>query len=90
MYVKYQSNIERHRGYITTHRVDDSYSALFKPLENTFISIGKGDGNGQMSETIYKMDTVEKNLLSNFLEVRNNGLLFNKTNVDKNGYRLAA
>ena len=85
MYVKYQSNIERHRGYITTHRVDDSYSALFKPLENTFISIGKGDGNGQMSETTYKMDTVEKNLLRNFLEVRNNGLLFNKTNVDKNG-----
>ena len=85
LYVKYQSNIERHRGYITTHRVDDSYSALFKPLENTFISIGKGDGNGQMSETTYKMDTVEKNLLRNFLEVRNNGLLFNKTNVDKNG-----
>jgi hypothetical protein len=84
-YVKYQSNVERHRGYITTHRVDDSYSALYKPLENTFISIGKGDGNGQMAETIYKMDTVEKNLLRNFLEVRNNGLLFNKTNVDKNG-----
>lgn len=36
------------------------------------------------------MDTLEKNLLRNFLEVRNQGLLFNKTNVDKNGYRLAA
>lgn len=31
------------------------------------------------------MDTLEKNLLRNFLEVRNQGLLFNKTNVDKNG-----
>lgn len=39
---------------------------------------------------MYKMDTLEKNLLRNFLEVRNNGLLFNKTNVDKNGYWLAA
>lgn len=67
-------NIEKHRGYITTHRVDDSYTALYKPMENTFISIGKGEGNGNLKETIYKMDTTEKNLLRNFLEVRNNGL----------------
>ena len=67
-------NIEKHRGYITTHRVDDSYTALYKPMENTFISIGKGEGNGNLKETIYKMDTTEKNLLKNFLEVRNNGL----------------
>ena len=84
-YCKYQSNIEKHRGYITTHRVDDSYTALYKPMEQTFIKIGQGDGNGDMKETIYKMDTTEKNLLKNFLEVRNNGLLFNRTNVDKNG-----
>jgi len=84
-YVKYQSNVEKHRGYISTHRVDDTYSALYKAMENVFISIGKGEGNGKMSETIYKMDTVEKNLLQNFLYVRNNGLLFNKCNVDKNG-----
>ncbi len=31
------------------------------------------------------MDTVEKNLLQNFLYVRNNALLFGKSNVDKNG-----
>lgn len=73
-YVKYQSNVERHRGYISTHRVDDTYSALYKAHENVFISIGKGDGNGKMKETMYKMDTVEKNLLQNFLYVRNNGL----------------
>ena len=84
-YCKYQSNIEKHRGYITTHRVDDSYTALYKPMEQTFIKIGQGEGNGDMKETIYKMDTTEKNLLKNFLEVRNNGLLFNRTNVDKNG-----
>lgn len=85
MYVKYQSNIERHRGYITTHRCDDSYTSLFKPLETTFVKISQGDGNGEAKEAMYKMDTLEKNLLKNFLEVRNNGLLFNKTNVDKNG-----
>ena len=35
-----------------------------------------------MTETIYKMDTVQKNLLENFLISRNQGLLFSKGNVD--------
>lgn len=38
-----------------------------------------------MTETMYRMDKTQSNLLKNFLYVRNNGLLFNKTNVDKNG-----
>lgn len=55
-------------------------------METQFISIGKGDNNGKLlSETIYKMDTVEKNLLKNFMEVRNRALLFGKSNVDANG-----
>lgn len=84
-YVKYQSNIERHRNYITTHRVDDSYSALYAAHENVFINIAEGKDQGSLTETIYKMDKKEKNLLENFLTVRNNGLLFNKCNVDANG-----
>ena len=84
-YVKYQSNIEKHRNYITTHRVDDSYSAQYGAFEDKFISIGEGKGQGNLTETIYRMDKIEKNLLDNFLYVRNNGLLFNKTNVDVNG-----
>ena len=84
-YVKYQSNIEKHRNYITTHRVDDSYSAQYGAFEDKFISIGEGKGQGNLTETIYRMDKIEKNLLDNFLYVRNNGLLFNKTNVDANG-----
>lgn len=84
-YIKYQSNIEKHRGYITTHRVDVSYSALFAAMEDQFISIAEGKDNSSLKETLYKMNKKEKELLNSFLEVRNNGLLFNKTNVDKNG-----
>ena len=40
---------------------------------------------GKEVEKIYKMDSVKKNLLDNFMYVRSNGLLFNKTNVDENG-----
>lgn len=84
-YVKYQSNIERHRNYLTTHRVDDSYSALYAAQEDQFIAIAEGKDQGNLTETIYRMDKKEKNLLENFLYVRNNGLLFNKCNVDANG-----
>lgn len=31
------------------------------------------------------MDKVESNLLKNFMYVKNQGLLFNKTNIDVNG-----
>jgi hypothetical protein len=78
-------NVEKHRNYITTHRVDDSYSAQYAVFENTFISIAEGKDQGNLTEKIYKMDKKEKTLLDNFLYVRNNGLLFNKCNVDVNG-----
>lgn len=63
-------------------RVDTTYSAQYAAFEDQFIKIGKGDGNGELKETIYRMDKQEKVLLDNFMYVRNNGLLFNKTNVD--------
>lgn len=64
---------------------DVSYSALFAAMEDTFISIAEGKDNGSLKETLYKMNKKEKDLLLSFLEVRNNGLLFNKCNVDENG-----
>lgn len=81
-YVKWQSNVEKHRGYISTHRVDASYSALYAAQEDVFIKIAEGKNQGDMSETIYRMDTVQKNLLENFLTARNQALLFSKGNVD--------
>lgn len=84
-YCKYQSNVSKHRNYITTHRVDTTYSAQYAAFEDQFVKISKGEGDGKMSETIYRMDKQEKNLLDNFMVVRNQGLLFNKTNVDANG-----
>ena len=38
-----------------------------------------------MSETIYKMDTVQKNLLETFLNGRNQALLFSKGNITPEG-----
>lgn len=83
-HVKWQSNVEKHRGYISTHRNDASYSALYAAYEDTFIKITETDRNGK-KETIYRMDKLEKNLLENFLTARNQGLLFQKSNIDKDG-----
>lgn len=70
------------RNYITTHRVQDSYSSAYAAMEDMFIKVGEGkDGK----ETVYRMDKMKKNLLENFLYVRNNMLLFSKSTVDANG-----
>lgn len=84
-YAKYQSNIEKHRNYLTTFRVDDSQSALYAAHEDVFLKIAEGKGDSMEKEGLYKMTSMEKNLMENFLLVRNQGLLFNKTNVDING-----
>ena len=81
-YTKYQSNIERHRNYITLHRCDVSFSAQFAALEDVFISVGQGKDK---NETIYKMKKKEQELLDTFMYVRNNGCLFSKNNHDANG-----
>lgn len=81
-YTKYQSSVEKHRNYITTFRVDESWSSLYAAHEDVFVNIAKGEGNGRVAEVTYKMNKKEKDLLDNFMYVRANGLLFNKTNVD--------
>ena len=53
-------------------RVDDTYSALYAAQEDVFFKLGKGDKNN-MTETVYKMNKKEKDLLDNFMFVRNNG-----------------
>lgn len=80
-YVKYQSNTEKHRAYISTHRADVSYSAKYRGMEDVFIQIGKGDKD----DPVYKMNAAEKDCLDSFMAARANALLWGKTNVDKNG-----
>ena len=80
-YTKWQSNVEKHRGYIQTHRFDTSYSALYMAHEDVFVNIAEEKGN-QRKDSIYRLDKVQKNLLENFLTGRNQALLFSKGNVD--------
>ncbi len=80
-YTKHQSNTEKHRTYISTHRADVSYSAKYKSMEDIFIQIGKGGKD----DPWYKMNPAEKDCLDSFMLARNNSLLWGKSNVDKHG-----
>lgn len=77
----YQSNVEKHRTFIATHRADVDYTAKYRAMEDVFIQIGKGTE----SDPVYKMNAAEKDCLDSFMAARANALLWGKTNVDKNG-----
>jgi hypothetical protein len=84
-FTKYQSNIEKHRNYLTEHRNDISYSARYAQMEDQFIKISKGEGTGELKEKIFKLNKMEKDLFDNFQTVKNNHLLWGKTTMDQHG-----
>ena len=84
-YCKYQSNVEKHRNWITTFRTDVDYSALYAAHEDVFINVGQGKDKSSLKNTVYKMNKKEKDCLENFLFARNNGMLTNRSNIDVNG-----
>ena len=84
-FVKYQSNVEKMRNYMTTIRVDDSYSSKYALMEDTFIKVGKGENQGCLTEKIYKLEPMKKNLIENFLYARENMILLAKGNIGVDG-----
>ena len=66
---------------MATHRADVDMSAQYKPMEDVFIQIGKG----QKDDPVYKMNSAEKDCLDTFMMARNNDLVWGKTDVDVNG-----
>ena len=84
-FTKYQSNIEKHRNFITEHRCDISFSSRYAQMEDQFIKIAQGDGAGELKEKLFKLNKMEKDLLDNFQTVKNNALLWQKTTMDLNG-----
>lgn len=65
--------------------MQDTYSAKYALMEDTFIKIGKGENQGCLTEKIYKLDPMKKNLIENFLYARENMILLAKGTVGKDG-----
>ena len=58
-------NVEKHRNYISFHRNDDSYTALYAKTEDLFVKIAYG--KDESKEKVFKLPGVEKNILDNKL-----------------------
>lgn len=54
-------------------------------MEDTFIKIGKGENQGCLSEKIYRLEPMKKNLIENFLYARENMLLMAKGTMGVDG-----
>lgn len=81
-YVKYTSNVEIHRNYISRHRASSSKSGDYAVMEHTFIADGKSkDGK----DLYFKLDPAEKQALDHLMFSRENNMLFGKNNFDQNG-----
>jgi len=88
MFVKYQSNVEQQRGYISEIRVDIDASARYEAAEEMFIELSRGsDANGWETK-VFAWPDKKKVLLDNFMEARNNSLLWQHGTMDENGKSL--
>ena len=81
---RYQSNVEKFRTHISTHRCDVDMSAQYRAMEDVFIKIGKGN-ELRADDPVYKLNSAEKDCLDSFMEARNNALLWGKSDVDETG-----
>jgi hypothetical protein len=87
-FVKYQSNVEKQRGYISEIRVDIDASARYEATEEMFIELSRGsDANGWETK-VFAWPDKKKVLLDNFMEARNNSLLWQHGTMDENGKSL--
>lgn len=84
-YMKYQSNVETHRNWISEIRHDLSWSSRYAVTEDSFIRIANGESGGDYKEVIFKMPKIKKDLMDQFMQSRNNALLFGKSTMDSNG-----
>ena len=84
-FVKFQSNVEKQRGYISEIRVDIDASSRYEALEQTFIKLSRGSEANGWESKIFAWPEKKRLLLDNFMAARNNSMLWQHTTMDENG-----
>lgn len=75
-YNKYMFNLERHRNYISRHRVGDSFSGDWANLKDKFL---------EHAGVYFKMKELDKSLLDHYYFSREQHLMWGRSNFDVNG-----
>jgi hypothetical protein len=84
-FIKYISNTEIHRNYMTKFRASSSWSAQYASTESTFVQVPSKDKAGKNSHMYYELKPIEKETLDKFMMDREHGMLFLESNYDQNG-----
>lgn len=84
-YVKYQSNVEKARGYIGEIRCDIDASSRYEAMESAFIKLSRGSEANGWESKIFSWPDKKKLLLDSFMTARNNAMLLQHGTVDENG-----
>lgn len=84
-YTKYQSNVEKARGYISEIRCDVDASARYEAMEQTFIKLSRGSEANGWESKIFAWPDKKRVLLDSFMTARNNGMLLQHGTMDANG-----
>jgi len=80
-YVKFHSNTEVHRNYISRHRASTSWSSDYAIMEEVYLA----QVNKDKTTSYYKMNKKERDCMDTFLMSRENSCIFSQTNYDVNG-----
>ena len=81
-YIKYTSNTEIHRNWISRHRASVVKSGDFNVMEATYIQDGYDKDSGK--SLYFKLEPAEKRCMDHFLVSREHACLFGETNFDQN------
>jgi len=84
-YTKFQSNVEKARGYISEIRNDIDASSRYEAMEQAFIKLSRGSEANGWESKIFAWPDKKRVLLDNFMAARNNGMLLQHGTMDANG-----
>lgn len=84
-YTKFQSNVEKMRGYISEIRCDIDASSRYEAMEQTFIKLSRGSESNGWESKIFAWPDKKRVLMDSFMTARNNALLLQHGTMDING-----
>jgi len=84
---KHHYNTERHINYMTKIRADQDYSGDFRATQDLFFmtdaDLKKAVSNGGGHYKIFKLSSIEQQVLDHFLVSANGALLFGRSTIDE-------
>lgn len=84
--VKFQSNAQQLRQWISEIRVQTDYSHRYSALEKTFVKLSKGSEANGWSHKIFEWPERKKLLMDNFMAARNQAMLWQRGTMDQHGH----